>query len=124
MLEHERGRDAIAPTEIEIALGAPTRFEEHLTRLVKERLGHVELAGPVIAVRLVARSVQEAAAPSDSLFPEPGSTPQDHAWLLELLSARLGAENVLVPAPHWIYKERPTASDDSESRFFLHGLFG
>jgi protein ImuB len=69
LLEHERGREAIAPTEIEIALGAPTRFEEHLTRLVKERLGHVELAGPVIAVRLVARSVQEAAAPSDSSRP-------------------------------------------------------
>ncbi|WP_175657436.1 Y-family DNA polymerase [Burkholderia ambifaria] len=211
LLEHERGRDAIAPTEIEIALGAPTRFEEHLARLVKERLGHVELAGPVIAVRLVARRVQEAAAPSDSLFPEPGGTPQDHARLLELLTARLGAENVLVPAPmadyrpepaarwvpmrdapkpaslpadlprpawllakpvplltrqhrpfygttlrmvspgerieggwqdgqtvtrdyfvaeddngvcYWIYKERPTASDESEARFFLHGLFG
>jgi protein ImuB len=25
---------------------------------------------------------------------------------------------------YWIYKERPTASDESESRFFLHGLFG
>ncbi len=211
LLEHERGRDAIAPTEIEIALGAPTRFEEHLTRLVKERLGHVELAGPVIAVRLIARSVQEAAAPSDSLFSEPGGTPQDHARLLELLTARLGSENVLVAAPmadyrpepaarwvpmrdapkpsplpsdlprpawllakpvplltrehrpfygtplrmvspgerieggwqdgqtvtrdyfvaeddngicYWIYKERPTASDESEARFFLHGLFG
>lgn len=211
LLEHERGRDAIAPTEIEIALGAPTRFEEHLTRLVKERLAHVELVAPVIAVRLDARRVQDAAAPSDSLFPEPGGTPQDHARLLELLTARLGAENVLVPAPiadyrpepaarwvplrdapkasalpsdlprpawlldkpvplltrqhrpfygtalrmvspgerieggwqdgrtvtrdyfvaeddngvcYWIYQERPTASDDSESRYFLHGLFG
>ena len=25
---------------------------------------------------------------------------------------------------YWIYKERPTASDESEARFFLHGLFG
>ncbi|MDD1493932.1 DNA polymerase Y family protein [Burkholderia stagnalis] len=210
-LEHERGRDAIAPTEIEIALGAPTRFEEHLTRLVKERLAHVELAAPVIAVRLIALRVQEAAAPSDSLFPEPGGTPQDHARLLELLTARLGAENVRVPAPiadyrpeaaarwvplrdapkptplpadlprpawlldkpvalltrqhrpfygsplrmvspgerieggwqdgrivtrdyfvaedeagvcYWIFKERPSASDDRESRYYLHGLFG
>ncbi|MDN8102642.1 Y-family DNA polymerase [Burkholderia multivorans] len=97
-LEHERGREAIAPTGIEIALGAPTRFEEHLTRLVKERLSHVELVAPVIAVRLGARRVQPAAAPADSLFPEPGGTPQDHARLLELLSARLGAENVLGPA--------------------------
>ncbi|RQQ88732.1 DNA polymerase Y family protein [Burkholderia stagnalis] len=211
LLEHERGRDAIAPTEIAIALGAPTRFEEHLTRLVKERLAQVELVAPVITVRLVARRVQEAATPSDTLFPEPGGTPQDHARLLELLTARLGAENVLVPAPiadyrpeaaarwvplrdapkasplpadlprpawlldrpvplltrqhrpfygtplrmvspgerieggwqdgrtvtrdyfvaeddngvaYWIFKERPTASDESEPRFFLHGLFG
>ncbi len=108
LLEHERGRDAIAPTEIEIVLGAPTRFEEHLTRLAKERLARVDLAAPVIAVRLVARRVQEAVAPSDSLFPEPGGTPQDHARLLELLSARLGAENVLVPAP--IADYRPEAA--------------
>jgi protein ImuB len=33
------------------------------------------------------------------LFPEPGGAPRDHARLLELLAARLGAENVLVPAP-------------------------
>ncbi len=109
LLEHERGRDAIAPTKIEIALGAPTRFEEHLTRLVKERLAHVELAAPVIAVRLVARNVQEAAAPSDSLFPDPGGTPQDHARLLELLTARLGAENVLVPAPMADYRPEAAA---------------
>ncbi|KVK87638.1 DNA polymerase [Burkholderia ubonensis] len=210
-LEHERGRDAIAPTGIEIALGAPTRFDEHLTRLVKERLAHVELAAPVIAVRLVANRVQPAAAPSESLFPEPGGTPQDHARLLELLTARLGAENVLAPAPiadyrpeaaarwvslrdapklpplpadlprpawlletpvpllmrghrpfygtplrmvspgerieggwqdgrivtrdyfvaedengacYWVFKERPSASDETEPRYFLHGLFG
>lgn len=170
-LEHERGRDAIAPTGIEIALGAPTRFDEHLTRLVKERIAHVELAAPVIAVRLVANRMQPA-APSESLFPEPGGTPQDHARLLELLTARLGAENVLAPAPiadyrpeaaarwvplrivspggrieggwqdgrivtrdyfvaedengacYWVFKERPSASDETEPRYFLHGLFG
>ena len=58
---------------------------------------------------LIARSVQEAAAPSDSLFPEPGGTPQDHARLLELLTARLGAENVLVPAPMADYRPEPAA---------------
>ncbi|PRE40270.1 DNA polymerase, partial [Burkholderia multivorans] len=25
---------------------------------------------------------------------------------------------------YWIFKERPTASDESDSRYFLHGLFG
>jgi protein ImuB len=98
-LEHERGRAAIPPTDIEVALGEPTWHEEHLVRLLKERLARVELPAPVIALRLEAREVREAEAPSDSLFPEPGGTPQDHARLMELLSARLGAENVLRAFP-------------------------
>lgn len=36
--------------------------------------------------------------PNQSLFPEPGGTSEDYARLIELLTARLGAENVLVPA--------------------------
>ncbi|WP_186118590.1 Y-family DNA polymerase [Burkholderia gladioli] len=98
-LEHERGRDAIAPTELQIVLGAPTRFEEHLMRLIKEHLGRLELPTPAIAIALHAHRVQAAAAPSETLFPEPGGTPQDHARLIELLTARLGAEAVLMPAP-------------------------
>lgn len=98
-LEHERGREAIAPTELEIALGAPTWHEEHLVRLLKERLARVELAAPVIALRLEAKDAREAEAPSDSLFPEPGGSPQDLARLMELLTARLGSENVLRPSP-------------------------
>lgn len=98
-LEHERGREAIAPTQIDIALGSPTRFEEHLVRLARERLANTTLVAPAITLRLHADRVQRAAAPSESLFPEPGGTPQDHARLIELLSARLGAENVIVPAP-------------------------
>jgi protein ImuB len=38
-LEHERGREAIAPTTIDLALAEPTWHEEHLVRLLKERLG-------------------------------------------------------------------------------------
>lgn len=98
-LEHERGREAIPPTELEIALGEPTWHEEHLVRLLKERLARVELASPVIALRLKAKDVREAEAPSDSLFPEPGGSMQDHARLMELLTARLGVENVLRPNP-------------------------
>ncbi|MFT0172084.1 Y-family DNA polymerase [Paraburkholderia mimosarum] len=98
-LEHERGRAAIAPTEVEVALGEPTWHEEHLMRLLRERLARIELMAPVIALRLEAKDVREAEAPSESLFPEPGGTPQDHARLMELLVARLGSENVMEPAP-------------------------
>jgi protein ImuB len=99
LLEHERGRDAIEPTAIEIALAEPTWHEEHLVRLLKERLGRIELDAAVIAVRLSASKVQAAEPPSEDLFPDPGGSSEDHNRLLELLVARLGAENVLRPAP-------------------------
>ena len=59
----------------------------------------IELSAPVIALRLDASNVQSAAPPTDSLFPEPGGSTEDHDRLLELLVARLGEENVLRPAP-------------------------
>jgi protein ImuB len=99
LLEHERGRDAIAPSTIDIALGEPTWREEHLMRLLKERLHRIELSAPVIALRLDASNVESAAPASDTLFPEPGGSPEDHERLLELLVARLGEQRVLKPAP-------------------------
>ncbi|MGN6229970.1 MAG: Y-family DNA polymerase [Trinickia sp.] len=98
-LEHERGRQAVAPTSIEIALGEPAWQEGHLLRLLKERLHRIELAAPMIAVRLDATKVEAAEAPAEQLFPEPGGSAQSHARLLELLVARLGEENVLRCAP-------------------------
>jgi protein ImuB len=97
-LEHERGRAAVPPTSLEITLAEPTWHEEHLTRLLKERLAKVELERPVIALRLEVLAVEAMLPLNESLFPEPGGSPQDYARLLELLTARLGAEYVLVPA--------------------------
>lgn len=99
VLEHERGRAAIEPTTIDIALAEPTWREDHLVRLLRERLSRVDLAAAVIAISIEARDVQAAAPASDSLFPEPGGSSADHTRLMELLVARLGAENVLRPAP-------------------------
>jgi len=103
-LEHERGRQAIEPTVIDIALGEPTWREDHLVRLIKERLGRVELSAPVIALRLDAVDMQPAVPASDTLFPEPGGSAEDHARLIELLVARLGEENVLRPSPTADYR--------------------
>jgi protein ImuB len=97
-LEHERGKQAIAPTVLEIALGEPAWQEAHLLRLLKERLHRIELAAPMIAVRLDASKVEAAEPPAEQLFPEPGGSAQSHARLLELLVARLGEDNVLRPA--------------------------
>jgi protein ImuB len=98
-LEHERGRGAIEPATLQIALAEPTWHEEHLVRLFKERLSRMELVAAVIAMRLDATKIQPAAPPTETLFPEPGGSPEDHNRLLELLVARLGAENVLRAAP-------------------------
>jgi protein ImuB len=99
LLEHERGRDAIEPTALDIALSEPTWQDGHLVRLFKERLHRIELSAPVIALRLDASNVEPAAPASDTLFPEPGGSKEDHKRLLELLVARLGEDHVLQPAP-------------------------
>lgn len=97
-MEHERGYAATPPTELEIALAEPVWHEAHLLRLLKERLAKVVLTRPVITLRLEAIKIEPMLPPNESLFPEPGGSPQDYARLLELLTARLGPENVLVPA--------------------------
>lgn len=104
LLEHERGREAVEPTTLAIALGEPTWREDHLVKLLKERLGRLELPASVMALRLEATNVAPAAPASDSLFPEPGGSAQDHARLIELLVARLGEENVLRAAPMADYR--------------------
>jgi protein ImuB len=99
LLEHERGRVAIPPTPMEIALADPVWHEEHLVRLLKEHLARLVLAAPVIALRLEATRLVAMLPPTESLFPEPGGTPAEYHRLLELLAARLGGHNVLIPAP-------------------------
>ncbi|KAF3999255.1 Y-family DNA polymerase [Glaciimonas immobilis] len=95
---HERGRQAIDPSTLEITLAEPAWHEEHLLRLLKERLNRFQLSAPIIALRLNVTHVTAMLPPTASLFPEPGGTTADYHRLLELLNARLGAENVLMPA--------------------------
>jgi protein ImuB len=99
LLEHERGRSAIPPTPLQIALADPVWHEEHLVRLLKEHLARVALAAPVIALRLEATRMTAMLPPTDSLFPESGGTPAEYHRLLELLTARLGSHNVQAPSP-------------------------
>ncbi len=109
LLEHERGRSAVPPTPLEIVLAEAAWQEDHLIRLLKERLGRLELSAPVIALRLQASRLSAMAPPTASLFPEPGGTAADYKRLLELLTARLGAGSVLAPAPQADY--RPEVSN-------------
>lgn len=108
-LEHERGRAAAAPTQVEILLAQAGWEEPHLLRLLKERLEQLELSAPAIAVGLAASRIEIRAAPSLTLFPEPGGSPQAHQQLIELLVARLGADHILQAAPH--EDHRPEAAN-------------
>ncbi|WP_322402342.1 DNA polymerase Y family protein [Massilia luteola] len=98
-LEHERGRVACPPTGIEIVLAEPAWRDEHLVRLLRERLARLTLDAPVIGLALEAVQVRPMAPPNASLFPEPGGSEEDRMRMLELLAARLGADNVLQPLP-------------------------
>ncbi len=109
LLEHERGRTAMAPTAIEISLAQPAWRGEHLVLLLRERLARIELAAPVIALRLETRGLCPMVPPTEDLFPEPGGSPADFSRLLELLSARLGSENVLSPLE--THDHRPEVSN-------------
>ena len=104
LLEHERGRQACPPTPVELLLAEPTWRDAHIVRLLKERLGQLELAAPVIGLALEAAEVEPMAPLSDSLFPEAGGSPADRQRLFELLVARLGPENVVQPAPRADYR--------------------
>ena len=53
----------------------------------------------MIVLRLHAIQVEPMQAPSASLFPEPAGSKEEQHRLLELLVARLGADNVLQAAP-------------------------
>lgn len=115
-LEHERGRYALEPTPIEIRLAEPTWQEEHIVRLLRERLSRTELIAPVIVMSLEATHLSPMLPPTDSLFPEPGGTSADFHRLLELLKARLGDESVLCPAP--VADHRPEVSNQWEPATF------
>jgi protein ImuB len=97
---HEKGRTSLAPTALEVTLAEPSCEEAHLLRLLKERLGQLQLIAPVIALRLEAKQLSAWVAPSGQLFASPASNAQDYHRLLELLVARLGADALNLPAPY------------------------
>jgi len=103
-LQHERGRCAVPPTPIEIRLGEPTWRETHLLRILKERLGRIELSAPVIGLQLQVARLSPMQPPTDDLFAQRGGRQEDFGQLLELLGARLGGDAVMAPAPIGDYR--------------------
>ncbi|MET0184671.1 MAG: DNA polymerase Y family protein [Achromobacter sp.] len=106
---HERGRHARPPTPLHLTLGEPAWQASHLIGLLRERLHRMVLEAPVIAIVVLADDTVPQPMASTTLFPEPGGTAADRARLLELLTARLGAERVRRPAP--VADHRPEAAN-------------
>ncbi|CAB3647426.1 Protein ImuB [Achromobacter pestifer] len=98
-IEHERGRHACAPTDLDIRLAEPSWTPARMMPLLTERLGRLSLPQPAIAVVLQAADLQTMAPAPTDLFPEPGASASDRAHVLALLVARLGRENVLQASP-------------------------
>lgn len=67
--EHERGRQAVPPTPLELAFAEPARDETHFMRVLGERLARVALPAAVIAVRLTATRVESVAPLPTTCFP-------------------------------------------------------
>jgi protein ImuB len=72
---------------------------DHIIRLLKERLGRLELDAPVIELALEVAHLQPMAPQNSDLFPEPGGSEEDQVRCMELLIARLGAEAVRQSKP-------------------------
>ncbi|NML35286.1 Y-family DNA polymerase [Paraburkholderia antibiotica] len=100
LLEHElASRHAAKTSSLKVAWAVPSRDAEHLIWLLREKLNQTTLAAPVIELKLVADQIVDYAGQADTLFPMPESDGDSLARLLERLSARLGAENVLQMSP-------------------------
>jgi protein ImuB len=103
-MAHERGRVARPPSTLEITLAEPVWRGDHLVRLLKERLASQALDAPVIGLALEAVDVVPMEPPSESLFPDPKRGESDQLQLIEVLTARLGAESVLRSDPQADYR--------------------
>jgi protein ImuB len=93
-LRHERGRQAVPDTLLQLKLGVASRDEQQLLTLLRERLHRTTLVAPVYWLRLVLEEAHPCAGADGQLLPDPGQAAQDFAALLDRLRARLGAEQV------------------------------
>jgi len=81
-------------TSVFIGLAAPARDAVRLLELMRERMEHLSLPGPVTEVGLVAERVLPFAESNRDLFARHGEQEEDWLALLERLHARMGEEAV------------------------------
>lgn len=93
-------RNTATRGQLVIRTAQPTRDMQHMQRLLAENLAQISLPAPVLYLRL--RSVETAAlsGTSNSLLPDALVAGDDLHQLLERLTARLGAQQVLQVWPY------------------------
>lgn len=104
---HHRRRIGVAATDVEFALGSPTRTVAHLNTVLRERLARLALPAPVDAITLSSADTAPLAGHNLDLLP--GN--ERNAVIVPLadrLRARLGEDSVLRIAPH--AEHRPEAA--------------
>jgi protein ImuB len=98
-------------------LAEPTRQKERLERLFTDRLEHIHLSAPVVALSLKAGPAEPAVASSGALFVNPdGAEPEfDRNSLIERLQARFGMESLYGMA--LVDEHRPEAAWSKSKQF-------
>jgi protein ImuB len=86
MLTHEDRED----TSFVMKLAAATRDPEHLASVLRERLGRMQLAGPVTTIALASGPLVPLPARSLSFLPATGDHSETVSRLIERLRGRLG----------------------------------
>ena len=105
-----RSKSAGDGAEMTVRTAQPTRDIEHLTRLLAEHLGKVQLLAPVGDLELMATEVQSLEDKGLTLFPEPQQAGESLALVLERIAARLGPDKVL----------RPVVTEDHRIEWMCH----
>jgi protein ImuB len=95
-LEHSDGTESA----IRVQLASAARDTERLAELLREKLGTVQLAQPVRAIRVHAGDFTPLGGKSGGLFGDSAAEAEDWAQLLERLQARLGRDAVHGVSPY------------------------
>ena len=95
-LHHEERR----PTVVTLGFSSPSRDPQRILRLLRERLGRIELSQRVEAIQLDSEEARPLQSHNLSLFPE-DKPPEEERWsLIDHLRARLGVDAVYSIASH------------------------
>lgn len=112
------GRD---PTRLVLELVAATRDADHLTSVLRERLGRSALPSPATAIGLESELLLPLASRNLALLPEAGQREEAVSQLIERLRARLGEHAVLGlkrwadHRPEYAWRACPPGGGDSVS---------